>query len=315
METNPQTPEHDFQRLAALIARAAEKMHDSKPLPILKTWPEDGYSDGLYLHEGKVWYEICLSGTWTVYDQSGEQHVQALDHNGLARRLERFSSQPDDISSLIATVHSLLGSVQLGFDFDGVLADSTWLKTEAALERWGKRISPETFHWHTIVPTGVLSDEEYRQNQRDVHWNEERSRRMFPVGEMLIYLPQLIAQGHDIRVVTGRDGLSRDLAERWLHDHGIFIPVHGMGSRKSKRPKCEGLALFVDDDWDTFEPLVDAVAHRRVYTQPYNEHLAFPETVATRIGSWREIYNLAQEISAAEHRRWSETIGGEPHER
>jgi uncharacterized HAD superfamily protein len=184
--------------------------------------------------------------------------------------------------------------MKLGFDFDSVITDSRKLKAEYARKLYGMDIPYQTFKWYPLVTTGIMTPEQYTTVQRAVHRGEQESQRMEAVEGVLEYLPKLIKE-HDARIVTARDGESAELARRWLEKRNLEIELLGVGDKVTKAAGCQGLDLFVDDDWDKLEPLIDVVPHRYLFTWEYNKDINVPERIAKRVSSWKEIYTIVQE--------------------
>ena len=66
-----------------------------------------------------------------------------------------------------------------------------------------------------------------------------------------------------------------------------------MGYGKSKDPAVKDFDMFVDDDLDKLEQLMDIVPHRYLFSWGYNEHVDETD-IAKRVSSWEELYNVVQ---------------------
>lgn len=183
--------------------------------------------------------------------------------------------------------------MRIGLDYDSVITDSRALKSAVAKERFGLDIPYQMFKWHTTVNGGLLTPEQYRDVQRTVHYGDEHNRATPEVPGSVDGIKRLIAQGHELQVVTGRDGDSATYARRWLHERSIEIPLTGVGDRKSKRPATTGFDVFIDDDLDKLEDL--DVAHRFLYTWEFNLHVQLPKGIS-RIYSWEDLYRKVNKI-------------------
>ena len=185
--------------------------------------------------------------------------------------------------------------LRLGFDFDSVISDCSTLKAEYAKQLYNFDIRPEIFKWYPLVTEGIMTKEQYITVQRAIYDGEESNSRMPAVDGALTYLPKLISEGHDIRVVTGRAGVTADLARRWLAKHELNIPLYGVGPTNIKTAECVGLDFFVDDDLEKLQHLVGTVPNLYLFHWEYNKNVA-NEGVAKRVHSWREIYDITQSL-------------------
>jgi uncharacterized HAD superfamily protein len=185
--------------------------------------------------------------------------------------------------------------MKIGFDFDSVITDSRKLKAEYAKKLYGLDLPYELFKWDPLVTSGKVTEEQYRAVQRAVHLGEQENQRMEPVAGVLEYLPKIM-QEHDVKIVTARDGLSAELARRWLKENNLEIELLGVGNKVTKAAGCQGLDLFVDDDWDKLEPLIGVVPNRYLFTWEYNKHIDVAQSVAKRVHSWEEIYGIIQNL-------------------
>ncbi len=183
--------------------------------------------------------------------------------------------------------------LKIGLDYDSVITDSRAIKSAVAKERFGLDIPYQIFKWHTTVNGGLLTQEQYRDVQRTVHYGDEHNRVTPEVPGSIDGIKRLIAEGHELQVVTGRDGDSAAYARRWLREHGIEIPLTGVGDRKSKQPATTGLDIFIDDDLDKLEDLY--VPHRFLYTWEFNLHVQLPKGIS-RISSWEDLYRKVNKI-------------------
>lgn len=186
--------------------------------------------------------------------------------------------------------------MKIGLDFDGVIADCGRLKSAAALKFCGAVIPPEDFKKELVIERGLLTLDQYRELQRLIYGTREWGLTMEPVPDVFTYL-ETLANRHDVSVVTSRGEQETEIAREWLEMQGkarliSFISV-GYGNAKSKA--LRGYDVFVDDDLDKIEPLIDIVPHRFLFSWGYNRHLSEGD-VAQRVESWRELYQRIQEL-------------------
>jgi len=179
--------------------------------------------------------------------------------------------------------------MRIGLDFDGVLSDCLGLKAACAKEFFGVDIPANLFKREHVVDGGLLTAEQYGAIQNRVYGDREVGLRLDPVAGMTTYLPRLLADGHDVEIITSRTGVMLDIAQEWLAGHSITLRFTGVGHRKSKADAANGIALYVDDDLDKIAPLVGVVPHRFLFSWHYNAHET-PGEVAERVASWEDLY-------------------------
>jgi len=193
--------------------------------------------------------------------------------------------------------------MRIALDFDGVLSDCGALKSAQAKRLYGVDIPSERFKKELVVKDlvgedeGILTMAEYRVLQEAVYSDFDVGLTMQPVSGMLEYLPRLLNEGHEIRIVTSRDGVRLDVAKAWAEKHALELEFTGVGYGKSKAPATEGFDLVVDDDLEKLEPLVGVVRHRYLFGWGYNAHVDIGD-VAIRVNSWEELYSIIQQTHA-----------------
>jgi hypothetical protein len=194
--------------------------------------------------------------------------------------------------------------LNIGLDFDNVIADCRKQKAAYAKEHFKKEIPYQMFKWHTTVNCGLLTPDECTIIGYAVHHSPKLNSEMEEVPGAREYIQRLQEDGHSVRVVTGRDAFATKLARQYLIAHGIrdiadqnfAIPITGVNGGELKAPACKGLDAFIDDDLDNLKPLVDVVPHRYLLTYEYNMHIAVPEGIATRVHSWKEFYSRIRSL-------------------
>lgn len=201
--------------------------------------------------------------------------------------------------------------LELRLDFDGVFADSGAVKSLIARELFSVDIDPTNFKKETVVgkvrkPSGNLfTYEEYRAVQNFAFYDTEYGAMITPVGTIEEHLPLILAEGHNVRVVTSRDGLAGHIAEQWTLLRGIEVPFDTTGYRNPKAKYCVGSYLFADDDFPKLEE-VDlelrtqglAVPKLVLVGHDYNQDV--DSRIATRIEHdvfWGWLYDHVRDVS------------------
>lgn len=184
--------------------------------------------------------------------------------------------------------------MNIGLDFDDVIARTHELKPFVAELLYGVRIAPEDFRREFVVGKGILTDEQYKMVGREVFSGKYE---MEEVPEAALHLRLLAESGHSLRIVTNRSDEWRTLepARRWLKRRALDIPISGLVYGSSKAPLCRGLDLFVDDDPPKLAELEGVVAHRLLFRWPHSEHEAMPRG-ASPVRSWRDICRYVESL-------------------
>lgn len=185
--------------------------------------------------------------------------------------------------------------MRIGLDFDGVISDCGTLKSETAKRLFGVDVPSARFKKELVIGDGILTLQQYRHLQEVIYGTREYGLLARAVAGALEAIPLLRMDGHDLRVITSRDGKQLGVAKEWTRQNGLDIDFTGVGYGASKAGAAAGLDLYVDDDLDKLEPLVGIVPHRFLFSWGYNEHI---ETggIARRVASWQE---LLREVKSA----------------
>jgi len=185
--------------------------------------------------------------------------------------------------------------LKIGLDFDGVISDCGKLKSDGARKLYGVDISPTKFKKEIVVGEKHLTMEQYRELQKIIYGTREVGFLMEPVAGVLRFLPQLVADGHTVLVVTSRDEVELEIAKEWSLRQGLQLNYVGVGYGNSKSNAANGLDVYIDDDLDKLEPLVGVVPYRYLFSWGYNIHVDVGE-VAKRVASWEELYLTIQTL-------------------
>ena len=183
--------------------------------------------------------------------------------------------------------------MKIGLDFDGVISDCGKLKSDGAKKLYGVDIPPAKFKKEIVVGEKHLTANQYLELQKIIYGTREIGFLMEPVDDVLHYLPLLVAEGHIVLIVTSRGEVELEIAKEWSLSQGLQLDFVGVGYGNSKADAATGLNLYVDDDLDKLEPLVDVVPHRFLFSWGYNAHVDIG-TIAKRIASWEELYRTVQ---------------------
>lgn len=190
--------------------------------------------------------------------------------------------------------------MKIGLDFDGVISDCGRLKSDGAKKIYGVEIPPERFKKELVVDAGILTLNQYKYLQKQIYGTREIGLTMLPVEGVLEFVPLLQMEGHDLRIITSRTGSKSEIAREWLRLKGLDLHIRGVGKNVSKAKACRGLDIYIDDDLDKLESLIDIVPHRYLFSWGYNKHIEIPNEVAKRINSWRDFYEEIKMLSLSQ---------------
>ncbi len=104
-------------------------------------------------------------------------------------------------------------NMEIGLDFDGVISDCGRLKSAAAKIFYGVDLPPERAKKELIIEDGIITLEQYRELQNLIYSKRDLFDLMEAVDGVPEFLPRLQQEGHNVRVVTSRDGEQLDIAK------------------------------------------------------------------------------------------------------
>ncbi|MBI2042594.1 MAG: hypothetical protein HYT21_02535 [Candidatus Nealsonbacteria bacterium] len=185
--------------------------------------------------------------------------------------------------------------MKIGLDFDGVIADCGQLKANGAKKFYGVSIPPEKFRKKIVLEAGYLTTEQYDTLQKLIYDTEGGALLLKPVRGLFRYLTRLMANGHTVVVITSRGDDGTKIAREWVADQKLSLEIISVGYGNSKGEAANGLDVFVDDDLEKLKQLVGIVPHRFLFSWGYNNH-ENAGNIATRVGSWKELYCAIQAL-------------------
>ena len=185
----------------------------------------------------------------------------------------------------------------IGFDAHNVLWHRDRLKSKVARELFGVTIPPGLFQKDSVIQQGFLTDSEYtkvRQVIRGISVAE-----LPQVEGVFTYIPQLVADGHSLFVLTSNEGPELAMVGQWVQYHDLPLAVIGCGYNKSKAPAAQfhSLDVYVDDDLCKLFEVREVVPYRFLFTQDHN-HAIEEGDIASRVSSWEDLYHKISTLSA-----------------
>jgi len=187
--------------------------------------------------------------------------------------------------------------MKIGLDFDGVISDCGRLKSHGAKLIYGVEIPPERFKKELVVDAGILTLGQYRHLQKQIYETRGIGLSMFPVDGVLEFVPRLQQEGYGLIIVTSRGNPGSEIAREWMRNHGLDVQLISSGIGRSKADACRGLDVYIDDNLNKLEPLIDVVPHRYLFSWEYNQHIEIPAGMAQRVNSWHHFYEEVRRLN------------------
>ncbi|MEK6928547.1 MAG: hypothetical protein AABW65_01155 [Nanoarchaeota archaeon] len=187
--------------------------------------------------------------------------------------------------------------MKIGLDFDGVITDCGKLKSLGAKRLYNLDIQPEIFKTELVVGSGILTHSQYRFLQNQIY-ETELGMQMEIVPGAREYIEQLKKDSNKLYIITSRGKEACDIAQSWMNQNNIILPMHSVGGGISKKKACKGLDVYIDDDYDKLEPLVGVVPNRFLFSWGYNQYINTNEDIAKRVSSWKDFYEKIQGLNS-----------------
>lgn len=173
--------------------------------------------------------------------------------------------------------------LKIGLDFDDVIANSIKAKAHIARNQFKIDLQPHQLSTAIVKKEGIIPWETYQQIQKSVYYSKEVHQWLEPIDGAIPHIKKLHSEGNSLRVVTNRDEEPAQYARTWQEKHGLTLPLTAVGMGISKTEACQGLDIFVDDDYQKLKPL--NVPHKFWLTTQ-------PDTVpgVIKVKNWVELY-------------------------
>jgi hypothetical protein len=179
--------------------------------------------------------------------------------------------------------------MDIGLDFDGVIADGATLKSVVLKDRFGIDIAPELCKRKFALHEGWVSEKIYERMLRIVYEDGDMHALIKPVPGAIEAIHRLRMRGHTLRVVSARDPAAEVHVPPWLESHGIGMPVTCVGRFGLKTEACRGLDAYVDDDLVHLIPLRGVVARSFLFgPQPGFRKSWMPNGIK-RVAEWKPL--------------------------
>lgn len=181
--------------------------------------------------------------------------------------------------------------MNIGVDFDGVIADCDPLKSYVAEQLYGVKVNPNMIKKKFVIANAILTECEYDTLQMEALHKEKYLGLLELVPDSTNSIKFLLDQGHDVKVVTGRYGNSLKLSQAWLNKQGLNIPFISATTIPKKIEVTKNMQIFIDDHLENLAPLKNEVTRLFLYSQPHNLYDLLPQSI-TRVQSWVDLLSI-----------------------
>lgn len=181
---------------------------------------------------------------------------------------------------------------KIGFDFDGVIADTIHLKKRLAKELHGVSIPEEKFKEYMVIGEGYLTRAQYRALMTIVCGDPVLGVQASEVPGSIATLRALQQRGDQVRIITSRSESETNIIHRWLNERGLSLECIAVGYGNDKIAAVKGLDVYVDDDLPKLVPLIGHIPKLILFSHPHNERVIVPEAVV-RVATWDELIDAA----------------------
>lgn len=181
---------------------------------------------------------------------------------------------------------------KIGFDFDGVIADTTTLKQRLAKELYGVSIPEDKCKEYMVLKENYLNKEQYRALMALVCGDPEIGIQASEIPGSIATIRVLQQRGDQIKIVTSRSGAEVDVIHAWLAERGLSLECESVGYGNDKVAAVEGFDVYVDDDLPKLLPLIGRIPVLILFSQPHNKLVTVPDAI-TRVYSWDELICVA----------------------
>ena len=178
--------------------------------------------------------------------------------------------------------------MNIGLDFDGVIADSVSLKALTTKILYGVDIAATEFTSEVFINEKHLTQRDY-DNLCDVIYNNPKIGMMLkPVSDAMANIKKLLADGHEVKVITSREKSGVALAQKWLDNYDLKLKFVGVGQGMSKVDMARGLDIYIDDDNRKLTQLIGVVPQLILFSWHYNQNEEIGDGIE-KVNSWEEL--------------------------
>ncbi|MFA6006962.1 MAG: hypothetical protein WC764_04545 [Candidatus Paceibacterota bacterium] len=184
--------------------------------------------------------------------------------------------------------------MNIGLDFDGVIANTGFIKSLAAKRLFQKELPISCVKTSVAIANNILTDEQYKILRREIYDNYSWLVETPAISKSIESMNALIKSGHKLEIITARFPEGREHIESWLAKHSINVPLTCVGYGVSKAQSAKDLDIFVEDDAKNLVGLIKYVPKLFLFDQPYN----LDEEVPMEIGRAKDWDDLLSKIES-----------------
>lgn len=184
---------------------------------------------------------------------------------------------------------------KIGFDFDGVIADTDKIKKEFFCSQgiWLKKFNKSDIYKEMKNKYSLEEIELIYGNMSKYVFNESKTEEILPI-ENAIESIKILSEKFDIYIITARNYKQLLWVENWLYKYDINKNIKKIISsseeKKYKLQICKenGIIFFCDDDVRHLEYAEEKEIVKLLFN---NENLSQNNEIHTVV-SWNELMNL-----------------------
>ncbi|MCR4792231.1 MAG: 2-dehydropantoate 2-reductase [Lachnospiraceae bacterium] len=191
-------------------------------------------------------------------------------------------------------------------DYDDCLCETAAAFTGIAARLFGRNVPYEDVRFFNLQKTFDLTDDEYELLMKEGHKPEVLLGYEETPGASSV-LNELMDQGHEVCIITGRPFSTYEVSRRWLDEHGLGRPVLYTLDKYGRDAfiKNSDFNLNLEDYYKMkFDYAIEdsPMAFRffnhlpdmkvMVFDRPWNRDCEFPGANYRRCMSWEEIRSL-----------------------
>lgn len=194
--------------------------------------------------------------------------------------------------------------MNIGFDLDGVIAQTSEMLIESVNTKFGSTLPIETFKKYKLEDN-IYSEDKALNKQAIIYLQRmivtpKRLKSIEPYPESVKIINKLKKAGHKIYIITSRPIKFKELTAVWLRQHGIpfddFVLTNGL--TKGDYAVKFKLDCFVDDLEDNLYDMYRAKRRWKkgllLMTQPWNEDIIMDASKYIRVHGWGDIFRCLQ---------------------
>ena len=196
--------------------------------------------------------------------------------------------------------------MKLGFDIDGVVANTPLAMVTYINEKFNLNFTETVFKHHDVFSNTYVEDPEENEKiagamLKEVILNADRMSKVEIYDDAVEAIRKLSRQ-HSIHFITSRPESQHQVTIKWLRANNIpFNTINSLGSDapgggkvgKGKTARSLNLDFFIDDSPTN---LPDFYRYKKrwrkgiaLLTKPWNENTTIDEGMFLRFNSWNEV--------------------------